>query len=197
MHDGWSMEQGGGQAGQGALCGRLPRSEAGHAVATGGLQYGQPVAHTDGHAPGGSGSSKGEQADMGGVRAAGGGHRWSQGPADAGTGVACVGEPEGVNPEAVCPQEPAGVAAGTPVTTRGVLSLIHQQDYRCALTARPLTPDTAALDHIVPVQWEHIIENTQVLHKDVNRAKGTMTNEEFVCLCEEVVETRRLRKANR
>jgi hypothetical protein len=28
----------------------------------------------------------------------------------------------------------------------------------------------------------------QVLHKDVNRAKSTMTNEEFVQLCREVVE---------
>jgi len=35
---------------------------------------------------------------------------------------------------------------------------------------------------------KHLVENTQVLHKDVNRAKTTMTNEEFIRLCREVVE---------
>jgi 5-methylcytosine-specific restriction endonuclease McrA len=71
-----------------------------------------------------------------------------------------------------------------------VLRLLECQQYRCALTGRPLTPDTASLDHIVPVRCggEHLIENTQVLHKDVNRAKATMTNAEFVQLCREVVE---------
>lgn len=34
---------------------------------------------------------------------------------------------------------------------------------------------------------EHLIENTQVLHKDVNRAKNSMTNEVFVAMCGEVV----------
>jgi 5-methylcytosine-specific restriction endonuclease McrA len=71
-----------------------------------------------------------------------------------------------------------------------VLQLLEWQGYRCALTGRPLTPDTASLDHVVPVRngGEHRIENVQVLHKDVNRAKSTMTNEEFVQLCREVVE---------
>jgi hypothetical protein len=46
------------------------------------------------------------------------------------------------------------------------------------------------LDHIVPVRsgGEHAIENTQVLHKDVNRAKSTMTNEQFIQWCCDVVE---------
>jgi hypothetical protein len=34
---------------------------------------------------------------------------------------------------------------------------------------------------------EHLVENTQVLHRDVNRAKATMTNKEFIRLCREVV----------
>jgi 5-methylcytosine-specific restriction endonuclease McrA len=48
----------------------------------------------------------------------------------------------------------------------------------------------AALDHIVPVRCggELVIENTQVLHKDVNRAKGSLTNDQFIQLCREVVE---------
>ncbi len=31
------------------------------------------------------------------------------------------------------------------------------------------------------------MENVQVLQKQVNRAKGTLTNEEFIALCREVV----------
>ena len=76
-----------------------------------------------------------------------------------------------------------------PVNATNVLRLLEHQDYRCALTGRRLTPDVASLDHIVPVRdgGEHRIENTQALHKDVNRAKSTMSLKEFVQLCREVV----------
>jgi 5-methylcytosine-specific restriction endonuclease McrA len=75
------------------------------------------------------------------------------------------------------------------VTAASVLRLLECQHYCCALTGRPLTPDTASLDHIVPVccGGQHVIENTQVLHRDVNRAKTTMTNGKFISLCREVV----------
>ncbi|MCC7409317.1 MAG: hypothetical protein IT442_14725, partial [Phycisphaeraceae bacterium] len=67
----------------------------------------------------------------------------------------------------------------------GVLALLQRQAYRCALTGWDLTPETAALDHIIPVSrgGEHRISNAQVLTKIVNRAKGTLTNEEFIELC--------------
>jgi len=76
-----------------------------------------------------------------------------------------------------------------PVSTKNVLRLLEYQGHRCALTGRRLTPQTAALDHIVPMRrgGEHAIENTQVLHKDVNRAKGSLTSEEFLAMCREVV----------
>ena len=76
-----------------------------------------------------------------------------------------------------------------PVSTNNVLQLLEYQGYRCALTGRELTPETAALDHVVPVRndGEHVIENTQVLHKEVNRAKGSLSNDEFIALCHEVV----------
>ncbi|MEO0513585.1 MAG: HNH endonuclease signature motif containing protein [Planctomycetota bacterium] len=82
-----------------------------------------------------------------------------------------------------------------PVSTTNVLALLERQGYRCALTGRRLTPETAALDHIVPLRFggEHVIENTQVLHKDVNRAKNSMTNVEFARMCEEVAEAWRRR----
>ena len=75
------------------------------------------------------------------------------------------------------------------VGVENVMQLLEYQRYRCALTGRKLTPQMAALDHIVPIRFdgEHTIENTQVLHKDVNRAKGSLTNQEFIQLCQEVV----------
>lgn len=75
------------------------------------------------------------------------------------------------------------------VSVESVLRLLESQQYRCALTGRSLTPQTAAMDHIVPVRFggEHAIDNAQVLHKEVNRAKGSLTNEEFIGMCREVV----------
>ncbi|MEX0718369.1 MAG: HNH endonuclease signature motif containing protein [Planctomycetaceae bacterium] len=75
-----------------------------------------------------------------------------------------------------------------PVSTENVLRLLDYQRHRCALTGRGLTPETSSLDHIVPIRCggEHVIENTQVLHGDVNRAKGSLTNAEFIQLCREV-----------
>ncbi len=70
-----------------------------------------------------------------------------------------------------------------------VLELIRSQEYRCALTGLPLTPQTASLDHVVPLSQggSHAIENCQVVRADVNRAKGTMNNEEFIGVCRAVV----------
>ena len=75
--------------------------------------------------------------------------------------------------------------AGGELNRNDVIRLIERQKFRCALSGWPLTPQTAALDHIVAVTrgGQHQIDNVQVLHKDVNRAKGTMTNEEFIALC--------------
>ncbi|MBX3452495.1 MAG: HNH endonuclease [Planctomycetaceae bacterium] len=70
-----------------------------------------------------------------------------------------------------------------------ILALIERQDFRCALTGERLTPDTTALDHIIPISRNgaHTIENAQVVQKEVNRAKGTLANEEFIVLCRAVV----------
>jgi len=74
-------------------------------------------------------------------------------------------------------------------TSRQLRKLIEQQGYRCALTGRELTPDTAFVDHVTPVSrgGSNVIENLQVVHADVNEAKGTMTQEEFIQLCRDVV----------
>jgi hypothetical protein len=82
-------------------------------------------------------------------------------------------------------KRPTGV-----IKQSSVLQLLEWQQYRCAMTGRELTPETASLDHIVPVRsgGEHRIENAQVLHRDVNKAKTTMTRDEFIQLCREVVQ---------
>lgn len=82
------------------------------------------------------------------------------------------------------PQKPRAV-----ISRIALLGLIESQGYRCALTGRQLKPETASLDHKVPLGrgGEHAIENIWIVHEDVNRAKGTMTAEEFVALCHEVV----------
>lgn len=69
-----------------------------------------------------------------------------------------------------------------------VLKLLETQDRRCALSGRELSPASTALDHILPVSrgGQHNIRNAQLLNKDVNRAKGTLTNEEFIELCRDV-----------
>lgn len=74
------------------------------------------------------------------------------------------------------------------VNYAGVARLLESQSYRCALTGRHLQPEDASLDHIVPVSrgGPHLLENVQVLHTAVNRAKGTMTTADFVTLCREV-----------
>jgi CRISPR/Cas system Type II protein with McrA/HNH and RuvC-like nuclease domain len=70
-----------------------------------------------------------------------------------------------------------------------VLKLIEQQNYRCALSGRPLTPETASLDHIVPLSrgGKHDISNLWIVDHQVNNAKGTFTVEEFIALCHDVV----------
>ena len=61
--------------------------------------------------------------------------------------------------------------------------------YRCAISGRELTPETATLDHIIPIArgGKHCIENVWVVHAQVNAAKGTMTVEEFLAVCHDVV----------
>lgn len=68
-------------------------------------------------------------------------------------------------------------------------ALVEQQSFKCALTGVELQPETAAADHIKPVSkgGENVISNIQILHHKVNTAKGTMTNEEFIQMCKDVV----------
>jgi hypothetical protein len=68
------------------------------------------------------------------------------------------------------------------------LRLIEEQDFRCALSGRVLTPEVASLGHRVPLSrgGEHLLKNAAVYERRVSAAKGTMTEEEFVGMCREV-----------
>jgi 5-methylcytosine-specific restriction endonuclease McrA len=68
------------------------------------------------------------------------------------------------------------------------MELIERQNFCCAMSGRALTPETASLDHIVPLSrnGSHELANLCVVDQQVNAAKGTMTVEEFVSLCRDV-----------
>lgn len=75
------------------------------------------------------------------------------------------------------------------ITVSGLRQLLEAQQYRCSLTGRKLTPDVASVDHVVPLKrgGQNTLDNVQVVHTAVNQAKGTMTLDEFIAMCREVV----------
>lgn len=100
-------------------------------------------------------------------------------------------EPESMDTVGGCRKEQrteAGATAGGKVSTAAIMRLIESQGYKCALSGVDLTPKDATLDHKIPLAREgaHTMENAQVLHADVNRAKGMMTNEEFIAMCSRI-----------
>ena len=82
--------------------------------------------------------------------------------------------------------------SSTKVTPTVALRILEQQQYRCALTGRELAPETAVLDHIVPLArgGAHAASNIWVLHREVNQAKGKLLLEEFYDLCRQVMENK-------
>jgi len=78
------------------------------------------------------------------------------------------------------------------ITATEVVELVQRQGYLCAISGRKLTPETASLDHIIPFSrgGEHSIRNVWVVDHQVNIAKGTMSLEEFLAMCEDVVRWR-------
>lgn len=64
---------------------------------------------------------------------------------------------------------------------------------KCALTGKPIDlmkPRTYQLDHITPRSrgGENTLDNCQLVLKEANLAKHTLSSEEFVKLCREVVD---------
>jgi hypothetical protein len=71
------------------------------------------------------------------------------------------------------------------VNSSDLKKLLEMQGYRCALSGVRLEPKNAELDHKIPLSrgGTNDLGNLQWLARDVNRAKGTMDNEEFIAMC--------------
>lgn len=82
-----------------------------------------------------------------------------------------------------------GAGMSESITPRHILGLLRRQQYRCAYTGEVLSPATVSADHFVPLSrgGSHSLSNVRLVTKQANRAKGTMTFEEFVALCISVV----------
>lgn len=74
------------------------------------------------------------------------------------------------------------------ITSKQLAELLDRQRRKCALTGRELTPDTASIDHIIPLalNGEHNIGNVQFVCTHVNASKGQLSNDEFIAMCREV-----------
>jgi 5-methylcytosine-specific restriction endonuclease McrA len=69
----------------------------------------------------------------------------------------------------------------------------------CSLTGRPIDlmkPSTYQLDHIIPKSkgGENTLDNCQIVCKEANLAKHNLMTEEFIKLCEEIVNYNKISK---
>ena len=64
----------------------------------------------------------------------------------------------------------------------------ERQGYKCALSGVEITPKRSSLDHRNPrsLGGSNDIENLQIVIPMINRAKGTMSQDQFVAMCHAV-----------
>jgi hypothetical protein len=74
------------------------------------------------------------------------------------------------------------------VTGADFLALLHRQQFRCAYSGEPLTPENVSADHRQPVSrgGSHDIENLALVTLAVNASKGSLSLDEFVSMCRKV-----------
>ncbi|MDV6033218.1 MAG: HNH endonuclease [Phycisphaera sp. RhM] len=65
---------------------------------------------------------------------------------------------------------------------------LDEQAYCCAISGEHLTPDNFALDHIIALAdgGDFSPSNCQLVTKAVNRAKNTMSQEDFIAMCQRI-----------
>lgn len=97
-------------------------------------------------------------------------------------------EPEGAGPTGHTKRRSRQGSGSGRLTQADLLAVVERQGGLCALTGRRLRPEIANIDHVVPLVrgGRHELENLQVVHKDANRMKGSLSNAEFVAICREV-----------
>lgn len=69
-----------------------------------------------------------------------------------------------------------------------LMQRLIDNEFRCGISGRLLTPDTASLDHTIPLSLggTHDMSNVDVVHKTINKMKGSMPLDEFVKWCKSV-----------
>jgi len=74
------------------------------------------------------------------------------------------------------------------VTARQLEQKLQDQKFKCELTGTDMTPALSSLDHIDPkaMGGEDDINNLQIVLPCVNKAKGTMSQAQFVSMCHAV-----------
>lgn len=84
------------------------------------------------------------------------------------------------------PENPVHRQTGDMRKRKVVRAMLGDQSFKCYLTGVNLTPETAALDHIIPVsKGGHPTDarNGGFLHSVVNKMKGSMDLDEFMQWC--------------
>ena len=78
-------------------------------------------------------------------------------------------------------------------TVKSLFELLERQGRRCALSGRALTVENCSIDHKQPRCDGGNSEsgNIQLVTEQINQAKGSMSNEEFIQLCCDVARHQR------
>lgn len=81
------------------------------------------------------------------------------------------------------------IGSGSDASVRELDAILARQGGRCALSGAPVAWETGEVDHRVPrARGGHKhASNLQWLARDVNQAKGAMSEAAFVALCYRVV----------
>jgi len=74
------------------------------------------------------------------------------------------------------------------VTAKQLEQMLISKEYRCNCTGIEMTPALSSLDHIDPkaMGGDDDVENLQIVLPCINKAKGTMSQAQFVAMCHAV-----------
>lgn len=78
---------------------------------------------------------------------------------------------------------------GVKINPFDLWKIAKRQRLICPLSGRKLNRSTISLDHKMPLSkgGTHNLDNLQFVHVNVNYAKNSLTDDEFLLLCEDVV----------
>jgi hypothetical protein len=76
-----------------------------------------------------------------------------------------------------------------PIAAIELWGLAKKQKLKCALSGRQLTNLNISPDHIIPISKGgiHSISNIRLVDRDINIARQSLSDEEFIQLCKDVI----------